>query len=118
MRSSIQSVHAFLLATLTGTLVCGQNSVLQGPSESFVFDALSSTIRPVIGVPGSARLGSPLSTRISQVWFAPNGASALARWFSTQRSCSEDFDHLVWVRLSHEMAFSSELADKTGAASF
>lgn len=54
-----------------------QNSGLAGPQSGLVFDKASGTIRPVIGVPGSAHLGSPAVKRVTYGSVAPDGSAAI-----------------------------------------
>jgi hypothetical protein len=90
-------------ALLTGALllprVCpaqgqsGQSGyALNGPSLGLMFDSASAAIRPILGIPGAATLGTPLSTgfAIGQAVVAPGGDFALV-------VAKDDF-HLAVVR--------------------
>src|SRR5258706_8445680 len=48
-----------------------------GIVAGFVFDASSSSIRPILGVPGAAMLGSPVAQDINAAEIAPGGDRAV-----------------------------------------
>lgn len=96
MKSTMQS--ALLACTLLLSCVCavrGQSgSSLNGPSLGLLFDSSSAAIRPILGIPGAARLGDLLSTgfTLGNAAVAPGGDFALA--------VSKDDFHLAVIRSS------------------
>ncbi len=82
MKKMIQTV------LLTGALLLPRfcaaqaqpESKLSGPTLGLMFDAASASVRPILGIPGAATLGAPLSPgfAIAQAFVAPGGAHALA----------------------------------------
>ena len=60
-----------------GSSLRAQNSGLAGPQSGFVFDRASGTIRPVIGVPGSAHLGSAAVKQVRYGAVSPDGSAAI-----------------------------------------
>ena len=75
---------ALLTCALLLPRVCaaqGQSGfTLNGPSLGLMFDSSSAVIRPILGIPGAARLGDPLSSgfTIGTAVVAPDGDFALA----------------------------------------
>jgi hypothetical protein len=67
---------------------------LRGPSLGLMFDPATAVIRPILGIPGAATLGTPLSTgfALGQAVVAPGGDFALV-------VAKDDF-HLAVVRAS------------------
>lgn len=65
------------LMTSLLTLACGvalaQQGKIAGPVSGYVFDPAVRSLRPVVGVPGAATIGSPieLGFRASGVWVSP-----------------------------------------------
>src|SRR4051794_23964982 len=54
-----------------------QTTSFHGPIAGFVYSHGSRTIRPMLGVPGAARLGSPILDEVDFASIAPGGAWAL-----------------------------------------
>lgn len=96
MKSMMQS--ALLACTLLLSCVCavqGQSgSTLNGPSLGLMFDSSSAAVRPILGIPGAARLGDSLSAgfTLGKAVVAPGGDFALA--------VSKDDFHLAVIRSS------------------
>ncbi len=72
------------LITSLLTLACGlalaQQGKIAGPISGYVFDPAARALRPVVGVPGAATIGSPidLGFTASGVWVSPLLDSAVA----------------------------------------
>jgi hypothetical protein len=49
-----------------------------GPTISGFIHTSDRTLRPILGVPGSAWLGAPIADSLDQAWTAPNGRWAIA----------------------------------------
>ena len=81
MRTIMQSV--LLTCMLLLPRVCaaqGQSgSTLSGPTMGLMFDSAAAVIRPILGIPGAATLGTPLDPgfAFAQVVVAPGGEFAL-----------------------------------------
>lgn len=58
-------------------LLRGQSASLQGPSSGFLFDPASRSIRPILGIPPGAHLGSPAYSNLDYASVAPNGQIAI-----------------------------------------
>ena len=71
------------LVPLTGPAVAQPASV-QGPVSGFVYLAASRSVRPLVGVPGSAFMGPVLLSEIDWASIAPGGRWALV----TKEGCS------------------------------
>ncbi len=54
-----------------------QSSNVTGPNCGFVYNSISRTIRPLLGVLGASHIGPPILSRISFASIAPDGDSAL-----------------------------------------
>jgi len=67
-----------IICVLLAVPVFGQGPQLAGPLSGFVFDPPSRAIRPILGIPGAAHLGSPVFSNIDFAAVAPNGRLALA----------------------------------------
>src|SRR5262245_31695807 len=55
-----------------------QDTRVSGPIPGFVFHGASRSIRPILGVPGSAYLGTPVAQDLDAASISPLGKSALA----------------------------------------
>ncbi len=62
---------------LLGLPLAAQQIQLQGPTGGVVYDASAQSIRPILGLAGSAHLGGPVLAGLDGAWVAPNGRSAL-----------------------------------------
>ena len=67
--SLVSSLHGYLPA---------QQTQVSGPVEGFTFDGPTGSFRPVIGLPGSASLGSGVSTIFERGYVAPRQNYGLA----------------------------------------
>jgi hypothetical protein len=96
MKKMMQS--ALLACTLLLPCVCAaqekSGSTLSGPSLGLMFDSSAAAIRPILGIPGAARLGNSLDAGfpLGKVAVAPGGDFALA--------VSKDDFHLAVIRSS------------------
>jgi len=74
---------SYILLMLAGSAfsLSGQQT-FSGPASGYVFDSVEGSIRPVLGIPGAAYLGSQPGLPSGQLWnlvsVAPNGKRALA----------------------------------------
>jgi hypothetical protein len=66
------------LAGACALMALGQDSRLSGPVPGFVFHLPTRSIRPIIGVPGSAYLGPMVAQDLDAASVSPLGKSALA----------------------------------------
>jgi hypothetical protein len=66
-----------LLALLAIQPAGAQQASLSGPLSGFLFDNPTSSIRPIIGIAGSAYLGPSIMGGVDFASVGPNGASAL-----------------------------------------
>jgi hypothetical protein len=72
------AARAILAAfTFALPLLRGQSASLQGPSSGFLFDPTSRSIRPILGIPPGAHLGSPVYSNLDYASVAPNGQIAI-----------------------------------------
>jgi DNA-binding beta-propeller fold protein YncE len=67
-----------LLLGVCSLAALGADAQLSGPVPGFVFDQTSQSIRPLVGVPGSAYLGSSVVDGFDAASVSPLGISALA----------------------------------------
>src|SRR5438874_1999780 len=67
-----------LLAGACALMALGQDSRMSGPVPGFVFHSPTRSIRPIIGVPGSAYLGPMVAPDFDAASVSPLGKSALA----------------------------------------
>jgi hypothetical protein len=67
-----------LLAGACAMIALGEDSRMSGPVPGFVFHAPTHSIRPILGVPGSAYLGSMVVQDFDAASISPLGKSALA----------------------------------------
>ena len=54
-----------------------QTSAFRGPLAGWVYSRSARTLRPILGVPGAARIGSPLLSHVDFASIAPDGNWAL-----------------------------------------
>lgn len=54
------------------------STAVGGPVTGFVFDAQADAIRPMLGIPGAAYLGTPVVVGVSAASVAPDGSAVLA----------------------------------------
>jgi hypothetical protein len=67
-----------LLAGACTLVTLGQDSRMSGPIPGFVFHSPTRSIRPIVGVPGSAYLGAMVAPDFDAASVSPLGKSALA----------------------------------------
>jgi hypothetical protein len=66
-----------VLALVAIQPAAAQQASLSGPLSGFLFDSPTSSIRPVVGIAGSAYLGTSVLGGVDFASVGPNGASAL-----------------------------------------
>ena len=54
------------------------NASLRGPVTGYVFDPQTQVIRPMVGFPGAAYMGTPLVTMLQAASVSPDGSAVLA----------------------------------------
>jgi len=69
---------AVILITLTGSAY-PQSPSFAGPTTGFVYTKAARTIQPLLGIPGSTYLGSPVTKEVEFASVAPGGAWAFVR---------------------------------------
>jgi hypothetical protein len=74
----IMKFTAFLLGLCLAAASFAADPDVSGPFAGFVLDAQSRAVRPVIGVPGAAYLGSDILQNVEALAVSPEGTSALA----------------------------------------
>lgn len=67
----------FIAAALAASICAAAEGRLNGPVSALVLDRASHSIRPVIGVPGSAYLGAQIAEGVDASAIAPSGAAGL-----------------------------------------
>jgi hypothetical protein len=77
MRSHMIS-KTLLLAASCALMAPGEDSRMSGPVPGFVFHGPTRSIRPIVGVPGSAYLGPMVAQDFDDASISPLGKSALA----------------------------------------
>ena len=65
------------LIALFASISWAQQVRWSGPASGLVYDPPTHTIRPILGIPGSAHLGPPVLRGVSSAWIAPSGERAL-----------------------------------------
>lgn len=68
----------YLLCAVPLIGAADDRTAISGPVAGVVFDQPSGALRPVLGVPGAAYLGSSLATGIDAAGVSPDGSAALA----------------------------------------
>jgi len=66
-------MRAIVLMSVAACGLWGQALQFSGPSTGLVYDQPSRTIRPILGVPGSAYLGSPVLSGLPFTSLSPDG---------------------------------------------
>ena len=69
---------AVLIAGACALVALGEDSRMGGPVSGFVFHSPTRSIRPIVGVPGSAYLGAMVAQDLDAASVSPLGKSALA----------------------------------------
>jgi hypothetical protein len=70
---------AFLFGVLGSAPAVGQpQSSWSGPTEGFVFDSPTNSIRPIVGMPGAAYLGLSVLNNLDAAWIAPSKQHGIA----------------------------------------
>ena len=64
---------AFCLLPVVSAVLMAQPGLFDYPASGLLHDAVSRTIRPILGVPGSAYLGSPVLSDVESAAIAPGG---------------------------------------------
>ncbi|MGD0359669.1 MAG: hypothetical protein ABSC93_02300 [Bryobacteraceae bacterium] len=54
------------------------NASVQAPMTGYIFDPQARAVRPMIGMPGGAYLGTPIATGLDAAWVSPDGSTAFA----------------------------------------
>jgi len=77
------AVHSYRYIGLAGICICAglaqaQTGRVAGPSLGLIHDTGSRSLRPILGVPGSAYLGPPVIEDLSFATVAPDGKLVLA----------------------------------------
>ena len=73
------SIAPRMFSTLAFLTTLGaQEPQMHGPVSGVVYDAVSQSIRPILGLPGGAHLGPPTYSGLDYASVAPNGDLALA----------------------------------------
>ena len=67
-----------LAMIFAGAVLDAQSTWLGGPVSGLVYDQFTKTIRPIVGVPGSAYLGPGVAGQLDFAAVSPNGKLALA----------------------------------------
>ena len=89
----------FVLLLCVFPALAGDQTSVGGPVSGFVFDQKQHTLRPMLGVPGSAYLGDALLANLDAAAVAPDGQSALVvQEGDLFRICLQDHRILVAAR--------------------
>ena len=67
----------FLILCAAPALVLAQNASVAGPVAGYVFDPAGHSIRPMLGIPGAAYMGTAIANDLDAAAIAPDGSSAL-----------------------------------------
>ena len=67
-----------LVAGACALVALGEDSRMSGPIPGFVFHSPTRSIRPIVGVPGSAYLGAMVAQDFDAASVSPLGKSGLA----------------------------------------
>ena len=83
------SIASFLILSWQAGPAAAQPSTnFRGPTSGFVYSYSSRTIRPLLGVPGAAHIGSPLLNEVDYASVGPNG-----KWAFITRAGRSTFVH-------------------------
>lgn len=74
----MRTLKLFLMLMLAAGLTCGGDGSIHGPVTGMVFDGEARALRPVLGVPGAARIAGPLLAGLDAASVSPDGKLALA----------------------------------------
>ncbi len=66
-------ISSLLILGSAAAVACAQPTSFQGPISGFVYNHGSRTIRPLLGIPGAARIGAPILNEVDFASIAPNG---------------------------------------------
>lgn len=72
-----KATRALLCLALAAGCAAAQESALTGPVSGLIIDEQSRSLRPIIGMPGSAYAGTPLVRSFDYASTAPDGHNAL-----------------------------------------
>src|SRR5262245_35038254 len=71
------SIRTLILAGLMAAAADGQTATLSGPTCGLIFDSFTHSLRPCLGVAGSASVGSAIRENVRFAAVAPSGLSAI-----------------------------------------
>lgn len=96
---------------LSADLMQAQSVSWSGPTSGVVYDAPTRSLRPIIGLPGSAYLGESLASELDGAWVAPNGDRAVVLR-QGQLSAVADLTQAAprWMELGLEVSDQSKMA--------
>src|ERR1022692_1540529 len=68
-----------LMICASSIAICANNNAaVRGPVTGYIFDAQAHAIRPMMGIPGAAYLGSPVVSNVDSASVSPDGSAAFA----------------------------------------
>src|SRR5262245_21747804 len=118
---------SFLLCLAPMTVLADDSTRVAGPVSGTIFDRNSSSLRPMLGVPGASYLGSGLMGGLDAASVSPDGSFALAvsegrlQWISGLRDLAavsvavdggiDGADRLAW---SADGAFAAAYSSGSG----
>jgi hypothetical protein len=71
----MRSVHLMLALA---SLALAQEGMIRGPVSGVIFDAATSSVRALLGVPGAAYFSAPIAAGLDNAFVSPDGAWILA----------------------------------------
>lgn len=105
--------HTIFLSLLMASAAIAQDSI-GGPMSGIVFDRQARALRPLIGVPGAAYLGSPVVANADYAVAAPGGlwafsvAEGQGRFWSALRSGNPVVHTLALLENAQKASFSAK----------
>ncbi|MGJ5814768.1 YncE family protein [Paludibaculum fermentans] len=113
-----KATRAVLCLALAAGSAAAQESALSGPVSGLLIDEQSRSVRPIIGMPGSAYAGSPLVRSFDFASTAPDGRNALvAKDQSLYLVRRLDGGAPVWREFAKDAAVPSRVVWSDGAES-
>ncbi|WP_321473843.1 beta-propeller fold lactonase family protein [uncultured Paludibaculum sp.] len=112
------ATHAVLCLALAAVSAAAQGSALSGPVSGLLIDEQSRSVRPIIGMPGSAYAGTPLVSSFDFASTAPDGRNALVAKDQTLYLVRRlDGGAPVWREFAKSESLPSRVAWSDGAES-
>lgn len=113
-----KATYVLFSLALAAASAAAQESALSGPVSGLLIDEQSRSVRPIIGMPGSAYAGNPVVRSFDFASTAPDGRNAVVAKDQTLFFVRRlDGETPVWRELAKDAAIPSRVAWSDGAES-